>query len=939
MDKQKSFFYKIGIVLFILGICWYPVSSSAQNSKAKPPAFVGFTQMEDEGPSFVQGKRMVNDELANEIEDKLIDDLFAFDSLYASRQSEVKVDPDTYFKMAARFDKYRDYDIIPENMKSARLLLRAMLIQAECYLFGAMEIYHTEKESDRFLQYYDAGIRMLEAIVYNANPEIDFLPRYSVLFEENQWKSGEYILDKKAGAETIGVGVDTPSWDIETIIDYRRIFSYELLPYAAIEKYQIYLKSVIKSLHPRVRNKVGWSYDSLSPAYLPIEQVKTSVKARELLSEFCPWGVALYSFLKNDIRFMTKFDYSILRPFGKPKTEMTQSERLMHAGGVRNVNMLYEGVVKQNIPLHIQEEMDAMIGGPQNASGHWISKTKGVIDYNGKKYPTNWRLVQAQPTYTSWFVSPVCYNLTSSEKLSYALKAIKLFNSGLLDVVVDEVLGAYLDKINEIYGSGSPVFGVAKLLVWGNNWGLFDSELLIDGDFSAGKTFKETGKLFFSLIEEKEREMLYEGINPRLNKMGISYNNDKIPPVILRSDIFGYEDTGPYKYYKTRRIIRFFQLNPSALAHNSHDKKYDLSKENIQTLALRNTYLNKNKIVQKDVWPRLENRDSKPLGSREYIHDFTPKSQIIVLELDKEKFNRWKSKTSSPISLNVYKPGTETNPIAKKEIKSNEITIQLNNREIVDTNPQLYKDKQNWYFPKGVESEYISTEIFTQYHLKIKDDNQTFKSFNVVFFGDKDTPVTGRLDSPHPGHVSLTPVMQEDVFRFNNIRVQIEGLEVEFLGAKGKRFNETRRFEIPSDSYIKPNSVKQHGDSAEIEWDVSVAGTNTDKNDLFKGSISIRFDPTFTKILELQALDYNYRYGFADDTTTRLVLAKIPLVEKGKNYREYELKGRKYKDNIINLQIENKEPRAREGGMQIVKLLNYRASDQIIIKIKLENNN
>ena len=371
MDELKPLFHRIGIMIFIVGICWYPFSSSAKDSKTKLPAFVGFTQTEDDAPAFVQGKKMVNDDIAFEIEDKLIEDLLAFDTLYASRQSEVKMHPNSYFKMAARFDKYREYDIIPENVKSARLLLRAMLVQAECYLFGAMEIYHIEKASERFLRYYDAGIRMLEAIIYNASSEIDFIPRYSFLFEDNPWKSGDYVLDKKAGAETIGVGIDTPSWDIETVIDHKRIFSYEQLPYAPMEKYQTYLKAVIKSLHPKVKNKVAWGYETIQPAYPLLEQVKTSVKARELLSEFCPWGVNLYDFLKDDIKIMDRFDYSILRPFGKPKTEMTQTERLLHAGGVRNVNMLYEGVVKQNIPAHIEKEMSAMIGAPKNASGHW----------------------------------------------------------------------------------------------------------------------------------------------------------------------------------------------------------------------------------------------------------------------------------------------------------------------------------------------------------------------------------------------------------------------------------------------------------------------------------------------------------------------------------------------------------------------------------------
>ncbi|MCD6322704.1 MAG: PDZ domain-containing protein, partial [Clostridiales bacterium] len=802
----------------------------------------------DSIPSLVATKKTS----VNDIDKTFPQDLIAFDKLYVSRQSEKYVSAAQWISVASIFDKYKSHDIIPEQKEIASLLLRLRLVQAECYLFAAIEQYKQAKDktkpSDEFLNYYHKGIEQLESVVYLVNDEIDILPRYSLMFEENHWKVGEYVLDKRAGTETVGVGMVISAWDKEVPLPYKRVATYDIVPCKSIAEFTEYVKATVKTMHTSEREKIKRNIQSISGPYSRFEQVKTSVKARELLSEFCPWGVSLYYFLKDDAKVMAGFDYSILRPFGTAKTDMTLMERLLHAGGAWNVKMLSDSSLKLKVPENIQAAMQPIIGKSSpsknsKAEIKWLKDSVGTIHYANGAQNIKWKVVQSRPTYNAWFVSPVCYNMTSSEKFSYSLKTLKILNGGIFDLAVDETIGKFLEVVEKYYGSNSPVYGASSVAVGGNNLGI-DSDVVIDNKFNVGKPIKELAKAMFQYYEENEREMLYEGINPKLVKVGSSYNGEQIPPVIIRSDIFGYEDMGPYKYARTRRFLYFFVLNPSELA----GKEYDLASNNIETLPFRNKYLEGDIGSHKKVWPAIPNTTDKPVGAREYITDFVPKSQIVKIKFDETEIRSWTKSGKEDIFVEVYSPENLKTPIAKKQLKTTNFIIQLNNNDYIKSNTASLRISNDWYFPENIGKEYFATELFTEYIFRVvgKDvgKDNILKETTVNFLDRPEKQVSGLISCPSLGHLAMeidlsnNPMLED--YKTCSISIAIP---VTYGRVNGKSLKGFHTQNWSAKGYFQANTFKC------TEYKTY--------GNIYKGSLSVTVNPITMEISDFSAEQQN----------------------------------------------------------------------------------
>lgn len=667
-----------------------------------------------------------------------------FDELYWKRQQgREKVSGTKWENMGKEFQVHtqRSFSLTREN--DGHFILRAYLIEGECYLFAAIE-YFRDGNTRKFLELYEKGITVLERVILIAEDDVDFLPRYSLMLLEGSGPT-KVILNRWAGYETIGTGYRGGLGDprLNDTPIYREV-TYDARPYAGLEQYQFCVGSHLRG--PSGRDPGEWNRfkqgrEPLKEPYSPIRQIHTSSKAKELLSEFCPWGVQMYTLLK-EVGLTKELDFRILRPFvdeSSPK--------------------LSEFAIQERIPFNIREDMESIIGDGET----------GYVERAGRKSIILWDWVQERPTYTIWYISPSTYDMKPSGLLSWALRALKLFFGGPLDLVVDETLSYLVELVGKGYGKDGDIHGVSSLVVDGNNYGL-DSDFLIEREeFNILKVGKELAKASFKYLEELEIKWLYDGIDPEILRTGFTYSGNRIPPILIRGEVYGYEKVPDYRYRKTRRIIRYYQLNPGPIAYGDADIRYDLSEGPIVPLRGRGDYLSEKEIVHERSWPRLPN-SPKPLGSREVLTDFTPLSQILKITLDEDNFEEW-SKTRPGesevvIKAELYSPPIDDEPVMSLRIEQPEVTLQLFSSDYrrwneterfvevgVAVMPVSFLDE----ISLGLSLE--NTKFLTltsEYTLTITRNGERAKEIPLNLVGRPEKPLTGTITSPKPGVVEFT---------------------------------------------------------------------------------------------------------------------------------------------------------------------------------------
>lgn len=661
-----------------------------------------------------------------------------FDELYWRRQQGIEISGEKWEDLARKFFPYVKafYSFRRERGSFRRedggyFMPRTNLIRGESHLFAAMEYF--KEGNPKYLELYEKGIVDLASVIRYAEDDIDYLPRWSRLSTPLPGN-----LHPLAGYETIGTGFrgSTKFSNRQGPLISRQV-TYDIRDYTSLEQYQEALAGHLGNL--RASPSV-WRPDSLEP----IKQIHTSTKAKQLLSEFCPWGVEMY-FLLKEVGLTKGLDFSILRPFADDSTPK-----------------LCEFPLQEKIPLNIRQDMESIIGDGET----------GYVERADRKAYISWDWVQEEPSYTMWYVSPTAYDMKPSDFLSWALRALKLLFGGPLDLIVDETLSYLVGLVGKAYGEEGGIYGVSSVLVEGNNYGL-ESDFFIEGKpLNLLKVGKQIAKASFRYLEEKEIEWLYAGIKPEISLMGLTYDGNRIPPIIIRGEVYGYEKTPDYKYRRTRRIVRYYQLNPAAIAHQAVDRKYDLSGGPI-VLYGRQYYLSEEEIIHQLAWPRLPN-SPKPLGSREYVTDFTPMSQILKITLDEDSFKKWSQPKPGEeevvIRAELYSPPKEEEPVMSVKIDQPEVVLQLFNRDYreymrsktvrtvmtsvsTDTTYVSLLEDISLYLPPENSKFLVLTNAYT---LKVTRNGEQVKQIPLNLVGRPDKPLTGKLTSPKHGVVELT---------------------------------------------------------------------------------------------------------------------------------------------------------------------------------------
>ncbi len=739
-------------------------------------------------PAIVQGRRI---ETAPSDKDKefltqLMTEFKRFDDLFVQRQTGQEMSAAVWLTMAGRFDPFKSMYLVSDRTWISPHLLRAQLLEGQCCLLAAMAYYHHGGNDSEFFEVYHRGLDQLEQVIRLSNEDIDYLPRYSFIFAPDPRRPWEVRVHPYAGYESVGTGFVYFTLDNSRQNAPPRVTQYDYTYYSPLELFSTYAESELNAIGSTIRTRLQERLDGREEPYYGFQQIHTSTAARQWLTSFCPWGVRIYRFMQAE-GIIGRKELGVLRPFGTQKTDMSDVQLLLHAVGARTVEMLAEKPLQDHIPIHMQKELSQLIGTGQPMPSRpgqglkWLKDAQGMV---GPK-PIPWRMVQAEPTYTAWLYSPTCFDMKTSEKLGWALKAVKLYFGGVAALVEDELQDVFVMFIAGMAGKDGLLHWISYIAVEQDNWGvplLFDAD--IDAFGKSRKPLKEFSKLAFGHLEQKEIEWLYENIDPDKFRGGISYDGaSSVPPIVLRGEVFGFEQAKPFKYQKNHRLVRYYRLEPAHLASSFADATYDLSKDVYPTLHWETTYRQGQETIQRWVWPAIANerdrsgRVTKPLGSRDYVTDYAPVAQIVDVHFDKDVFSRWQKHSGdrTKLSAGLYPPLNPEQLLESVELKEPRAVMEILNPDCWEADGTANRPKYDfpvYLHPQlghlssslgpggpgsmGRSPRLPQTEIFTEYILKIKDRSEELEQMRLVFVARPDQQVTGEVTYPAAGYAQLT---------------------------------------------------------------------------------------------------------------------------------------------------------------------------------------
>jgi len=668
-------------------------------------------------------------------------DFLKFDQTYARRQRGQTVTAGQWVALGREFDQYNRLMDAPGHVPNKAYFLRGMLIQGECYLLASIDYYRQNPKGAEFHETYDKGIRQLRRVLTKADEKIDYLPRFSLMSTE-QARGDYFDLDPRAGYETIGTGIKVNTFLPDSDLIPNRDVTYRIERFADVSLLRKFIERYLGELGPTGRQKQAQRAYALEEPLSLLVQVRTSEKARQLLSDFCPWGVDLFLFLRDDALLTGYLNFTILRPYaGSEQTFLSESPLRTHP------------------PTDMDAEFRAVIGSGVNVSGranqardiHWSKGSYGVVQHpSGRLEQITWSMVQERPSYSIWYMSPACYDLQLSDKVSYAFKGIKLFTAGPMDLLADELIGYLMNLYGELAGKDGFIYGVTNLAVEGNNWGVVQDEFLLKGEIAGKKVVSQILLQGFKKLEEQERHWLFDDLDPKQSQMGRGYCGEPIPPIIIRAEVFGYEKAKPHKYVRSRRIVHYYQLDPAYLAGV---KTYDLRSAPIP-VAQRAGYRSRDLKVHAQAWKLVPNQPDKPLGQREFITDHTPRCQILDIRFADEELSKWQARTSAGKHLQavLYSP-LDTGfkkPLAKGPLQKSQIVFQIINRDLREEDDLL-----GVHLKPYTEAVISKTEVFTDYRLRIEAGNDVLRDMPIVFAARKNRPATAKREELRGGGVTV----------------------------------------------------------------------------------------------------------------------------------------------------------------------------------------
>ncbi len=458
-------------------------------------------------------------------------------------------------------------------------------------------------------------------------------------------------------------------------------------------------------------------------------QVTSTYKARKMLADFCPWGVPAWTFL-DAAGFAQLINFKILHPYGDDEADRLQ-----------------EASLRSNIPVHIKRDTEKFVAGD--------------FDWYGQRTIVPW-VAPPRATYSVWFMSPRVFDMSPAERLAWGLRFFKLVNSGAMDLLVDETINFCLKHVELQLGSESYVYGASGMAVDANNMG-FDSDFLIDGKpFNQFKLYKEVLMKVISGLEKKEMELLFDTLDPKepalLDFSGrpSSYDDSRVPPVIIRADAMAFEKLPDCRYPRSWHMVRYYQFDPRGPTGVDN---YDLFKRDIGTVPSTGNYLAGDLVANVKTWP-LMRWQPKPWGYRIYISDFSPNGQVICVKFSNETLENWKERLPKEETVFAVLEDPNGNIITMTEVTGTQVRVHLRNGRI------HLKDQ-----PAGIANPSGPTcmlmDMFKRYSLRITSGEKTadgwrvssssadFFSANADFAGRPGKAFAGRISSPMRGWIQL----------------------------------------------------------------------------------------------------------------------------------------------------------------------------------------
>ena len=674
-----------------------------------------------------------------------------FDDTYALRQGGVSVSADDWISIATRLAERTTGQILLHPEDGGQFAVRAALIKGQCHLFASIDLFY--KQDPRFSEQYRLGIEHLIWVlrategVRLSNPEIDYLPDYSSMRHIHRANT----LHPRAGFETIGTGFGgllRDTRDRANPVTIQRRMTHMVETYSTLQEY----------------------LDALAQPHGHIRQIGSSEVARELLNAFCPWGVEVYSALA-DAGLTDNLDFRILPPYwGKDpsmveqfievvSTEVSAAYEAWFSADGGSVSYDAQPLVSSlsleetTVPNRISEAMHRIIGSQADSGqGRGPTASDGVLGTLGTR-PIHWRWV-GEPTYNIWYVSPAVFKWQPSDYMWLWFTAVKVYFGGAVGVAADEFINKFGEYVSTTYGEGPvnvPV--ITKFVLKEYDSGFLMPSVIEKGEWlTPAAIARKVGTPVLGAIEQQTREGLFQGIDMRNHTLGIAYDGNDIPAVMIRGDVLGFPEVAEDEYPQTLNAVRFFLAYPEFPGSREPLQKYDLSRQPPPILTFDSIG-----------WWLLP--DS--LGSIDIVNSFAPPRQELVFRLTAESAGSIETSDNVKAEVWTMTPGTQQQ-CAEAAINGRhaEFRFILHNASDpgalavyrglkerargTDYVDRAWAEAQHGRFHELVQPK-------TQYVLKITAGGKLLREYaiNLDLGRERQRAITGRLTSLDDGGVEL----------------------------------------------------------------------------------------------------------------------------------------------------------------------------------------
>jgi len=711
-----------------------------------------------------------------------------FDSAYNDWQTNKEADAQRWENLANNvFGVYEDMAAYGEN---GPFIMRGILIKAECLVFAAVDHMKSNRREEA-LEDYERGIKLLEDVIliHDLSPfiesgDLSIIPDYRKQVVVVPGIKNKMV-HPYAGFETIGTGIITTlglkgeeGQEVESTVSGRTYRTIDVLQKALIKDYE----TIYHEFPNRLTIPSHWDGRGTLIGY---DQKSTAKTARDLLADFCPWGIVMYFNLKK-AGLTEGLDCRILRPFAVEGTPTYAKPGLTVITEIYNkyqdifypensLHVRYDVLpqisdsvlTSDQVPLRIKKEMNRIVGTQTAVDGQKIYRgVEGDLGGLTKK-PIKWTWV-GSPTYNIWYFSPRIYDWGTNDWLRLWFTAVKVYFGGPGGVIADELINLFKNHIDSTYGEGPVDVKFYSTIIVEQ----YDKEFLMPSVLekkewlSSAAIVRKVATPVFGGFAEQLRKDNYQGVDPKKLTMGTTYNETPIPPVMIRSSVLGFEEP-EVDYPRFVEVVRFFSVYPEIKGNKEPHQKLILS-------GIFPVFLNSG-------WWKFPELG----GSFEIITDFSPEKQILKFNIDEETSKFISDESTVHAEIWSIGPDNRRHYVARSLIKQGQsmFSFTLLNKN----NPDARKDfeektgtrnvsawgissnAETWEkIGKAVRSQreaiekgewyYVLADVKTRYELKLLVDRvDTQKSYQVVLYKGRgnEKKITGQLSSPGPGVVRL----------------------------------------------------------------------------------------------------------------------------------------------------------------------------------------